>query len=188
MPMREQYIIRGWEKSLSDYTADIVFFGDSITCGGSWASYFEDISVCSLAVPGEGVYHALYRTEMVNNLKPKKIFVMIGVNNISAENYEKIFDNEYKELIDQFKSTQAEVYIQSILPVRIPSSVSNDRIDKANAMLQEIAKTYGCTYIDLHTAFSDENQELKAEYSKDGVHINDDGYELWVSLISELVY
>lgn len=187
MSGREQYIIKGWTKSLADYTADVVFFGDSITCGGDWNEYFEDLTVCNLAVPGDSIEEGLYRTEAVANLEPEKIFVMIGVNNISRSGYEENISEKYRELIEEFSDTGAEIYIQSILPVREPSEVSNERIDTVNEILMDIAEEYSCTYIDLHTSFSDENGELIEEYSKDGTHINEKGYELWVSLIEEYV-
>ncbi len=184
---REEHLIRGWERSLAGCSANIVFFGDSITCGGKWTEYFEGSDVCSLAVPGDRVDQALYRADMVVQLAPRKIFILLGVNGSNDANYKEALQKNYSELIEKFVVTGAEVYIQSILPTRSPSTVENDRINAANEILQNIADKYSCIYIDLYTSFLDENGELKEEYSKDGVHINENGYELWVSLIREYI-
>ncbi len=188
MPQREQYVIDGWTKSLSDYQADVIFLGDSITWGGDWNSYFEDVNLCCLAIPGDEIEQVLYRTDMVVDLEPKKIFIMMGVNGSRNVNYEEILKEKYSELIVRLVETGAEIYIQSILPVCEPSKVSNDRIDGANQILKELADQYGCTYINLHDAFSDEEEKLSLYYSKDGVHINESGYDLWVSLIEGYIY
>ena len=130
MPQREQYVIDAWTKSLSDYRADVVLLGDSITWGGDWSLYFSDVNLCCLAIPGDEIEQVLYRTDMVVDLESKKIFVMLGINGSRNVNYEEI----------------------------------------------------------LHDAFSDESGKLNPQYSKDGVHINESGYDLWASLIEGYVY
>ncbi|MCH1941108.1 GDSL-type esterase/lipase family protein [Holdemania massiliensis] len=182
MPLREQNIILGWNKSLNGYTADIVFFGDSITYLGDWGKYYEDLNVCNLSVSGDTIINATYRATMVEKLNPKKIFIMIGVNNLDEV-------NEYSELLAPFLAIpDVEIYVQSILPVRSPSKISNQKIENANIIIQGISEEYGCIYINLHNAFSDINGELRQEFSKDGIHINEKGYELWTTLINEYVY
>ena len=188
MPAREKNIIKGWTKSLTDSTADIVFFGDSITYGGDWLDYYDDLSVCSLAIPGDSIQTALYRIDMIEGLCPEKLFVMIGVNNVGKMGYEKLISEKFDELVEDLTGTGAKIYVQSILPVRDPSDVSNQQIDTANEIIRDIADNYGCTYINLHDAFSDENGELLKEVSKDGVHINEKGYALWNLLINKYVY
>ena len=89
---REMYIIRGWSNSLNDFNADIVFAGDSITSNGNWSEYFPEIAVCNLGVAGDSVEELNYRINMVEKLNPQKIFLMIGVNNISRHKYRQTIE------------------------------------------------------------------------------------------------
>ncbi len=183
----DERIIRGWTKSLIGFETDIVFFGDSLTCHGNWNGYFPSKNICMLSIPGARISSSIYRTKMVLQLNPKKIFVMLGINDLSSCNWKEIITTEYTKIISQFKETGAQVYIQSILPVRPPSRINNNTIDRANELLKNIANTYSCTYIDLHTEFSDENNQLIKTHTKDGLHLKESGYDLWVSIIKNYV-
>ncbi len=186
---RESYVIKGWAKSIRNEQADIVFLGDSITYGGEWDEYFKDLNVYSIAVPGDSVEEILCKVDMVSSLKPEKIFIMVGTNNISRIGYGNTISQKYEELIIELQNkTSARIFIQSVLPVREPSGLSNTRIDKANDIIKNIAERYSCVYVNLHDEFSNENGELQLEYSSDGCHINESGYIKWVSIIYDLIY
>ena len=187
---REKYMIDGWTESLSDFQADIIFLGDSITCGGEWARYFPEQSVCNLSIPGDGIPFIKYRLPMIEQLKPKKVFVMAGVNNIGAKENrfkKQMFSDEYRDIIEYLDELGVEIYIESILPVCDPSPVCNESIIKANEILKTIASDFNCTYVDLHSLFVDESGCMKSELSKDGVHLKPDSYAIWVEEIEKYV-
>ena len=54
----------------------------------------------------------------------------------------------------------------------------NDQL-KSNASFD----TY--TLIDLHSFFADDNDLIKKELTNDGVHLSEEGYNLWVSVVRE---
>lgn len=184
---REEYIIDGWSASLAYFDADVYFLGDSITYGGDWASYFPDSTVCKLAVPGDDIAQVSYRADMAVNSQTRKVFVMVGVNNLSRGNFEKSIANDYEILIEKLKMCDCEVYIQSILPTREPSEVDNKRVARANEIIKEIAEAKGCIYVDLYSAFLDGNHEMDKSLTKDGIHLNENGYKVWVEQIRDLV-
>ncbi len=184
---REDYILTGWAASLDGFQADIVFMGDSITCGGDLPSFFPERSVCKLAVPGDSIQQVLYRADMVEKLAPKKIFLLVGVNNVSRGNFENTIEENYKLLLKKLTGICDKVYVQSILPVRKPSKVDNARIDRANEIISNLAQEYDCEYIDLQRAFVDEEGELREDLTKDGVHLSEKGYEVWAEQIQEFV-
>lgn len=97
---REQYLTKAWSGSLDDFSADIVFLGDSITANGEWSKWFSDKSICKLAVHGELLDKILYRLDMVEKLEPEKVFLLAGVNNVSRGHYEETI-REYYSLILQ---------------------------------------------------------------------------------------
>jgi len=56
-----------------------------------------------------------------------------------------------------------------------------------NQNIQETAKKYFVEYLDLTMAFIDSKQELNTEYTKDGIHLNDKGYQVWFDCIKALL-
>lgn len=182
---REQYLTKAWCDSLDDFSAEVVFLGDSITAGGNWSKWFPDISVCKLGVPGESLEQIYYRLEMIEKLEPQKVFLLAGVNNISRGHYEETIREYYSLILEDLSKIGCTVYVQSILPVREPSSVDNERIEVANEIIEELALEYGCEFIDIHSVFTDENDELEQELTKDGVYLNDEGYTVWIEQIEK---
>lgn len=123
--------------------------------------------------------------EMVEKLEPQKVFLLAGVNNISRGHYEETIREYYSLILEDLSEIGCTVYVQSILPVREPSSVDNGRIDAANEIVKELALEYGCEFIDIHSAFTDQNDALEQELTKDGVHLNDEGYTVWIDQIKD---
>jgi lysophospholipase L1-like esterase len=122
---------------------------------------------------------------MVETVGATKVFILAGVNNISRGNYDKTIAREYEQLLAELLEMNVEIYIQTIMPVRDPSKVSNGRIRKANEIIVELANNYGCHIIDTYSFMVDENGELKEEYSRDGIHLTSDGYEQWYANLQE---
>uniref|UniRef100_UPI0025F78691 GDSL-type esterase/lipase family protein n=1 Tax=uncultured Faecalicoccus sp. TaxID=1971760 RepID=UPI0025F78691 len=60
---------------------------------------------------------------------------------------------------------------------------SNDQIQKVNQGLRETAKKEKLDYIDLYSALKDDQGNLKAEYTVDGLHLSDAGYQVVQEII-----
>lgn len=165
--------------------ADVVFLGDSITAGGDWESVFADIKVVTLAVPGDSLEGVRQRARMVETVGAERVFLLAGVNNISRGNYEKTIEREYEQLLTKLLNMDVEVYVQTIMPVREPSKVNNERIRKANEIIAVLAKKYDFHLIDTYSVMVDDDGKLKEEYSRDGVHLTSAGYEQWYAELRE---
>lgn len=181
------YLVNSWKNSLNGVTSDTVFVGDSITAQGDWyEKYGDDIRV--LAVPGCRIKEGIQLSEIAVTLSPKKVFVLIGVNNISTLNYEDAIRRDYGELLDVLCESNAKIYVESILPVCEPSSVSNDRIRSANAILEDLAKEHGCEFLDIFDNFLDDSAaRLDKELTKDGIHLNDAGYQVLMNSLDSFI-
>jgi len=175
---------------LSSRPANIVFLGDSITEAGLWHELFPGLDVVNRGIDGNTTTDVLERVDQVFKLKPKKLFLMIGINDLNKKsgtdtailNYKKLFD-----LIDQ-NIPQSKIYVQSILPVNdVWTFIDNTDIPSLNKELKHQANKRSYTYIDLHLAFSDSTGKLKQALSNDGIHLLGAGYELWQSLIKEFL-
>lgn len=53
---------------------------------------------------------------------------------------------------------------------------TNEKIDRANEAVRELAKKHHAKYIDINAPLKDENGNLKAEYTIEGMHIKGNGY------------
>lgn len=123
------------------------------------------------------------------DLKPSKIFINIGTNDLSdsripiselMENYDKIISEI------EAKLPEAIIYLMAYYPVNYEAAAenmkeclkirNNEKIRTANAEVKKLAEKHGQRYIDINKNLMDEQGRLKAEYTIEGLHINEDGY------------
>ena len=53
---------------------------------------------------------------------------------------------------------------------------NNEKIAAANAEVKKLAERHGQRYIDINRNLKDDRGRLKAEYTIEGLHINEAGY------------
>ena len=83
---------------------------------------------------------------------------------------------------------ESELVIQSLLPVTASqdekgSYVNNQRILAYNQVWMELSQQYGCPYLNVAEALTDENGCLPEELSFDGVHLNRAGCGRWLNYL-----
>lgn len=175
---------------LSGTRAEVVFLGDSITQGGRWSELFPGSGAVNRGIGGDTTADVLARLDQVLALEPAKLFVMIGINDLNrglgpdtaTANYQQMFDRIDAALPD------TRVFLQSVLPVNDDwAATNNTHIPTLNAALLAQASARGYTYIDLNSAFSGPNGQLRPELSNDGIHLMGKGYALWREQIQSLV-
>lgn len=181
--------LEAWKRSLQsiDYEAEIAFFGDSITYDGKWENYFKNKKIINLGLPGDTLKQAIDRVDMLSYTNPKKVFVMLGINTFKREKNITIVLNQYEELVEAILQTHVctDIYIQSVLPVSKEKErdyVNNKSLAEFNDKLREIADVKGIHYIDLFSVFVEDGM-MNDIYSYDGVHLTEEGYKLWVSIL-----
>lgn len=175
---------------------DIVFLGNSITDGCEWNELFNNTHIKNRGISGDITVGVLQRLDPILKGKPSKLFLMIGVNDISrGVSADTITDNIAQIIREiRLKSPVTKVYLQSILPFdgengrfknlsgRLPVAVT------ANKLLAELADKEKITYIDLYSHFVDDSTgKLHKKYSNDGLHLMGSGYLLWRDLIRKYV-
>ncbi|MEG2286159.1 MAG: GDSL-type esterase/lipase family protein [Eubacterium sp.] len=170
-----------------DGETDIVFVGDSITEKCEWQEFYKDKVVCNRGIGSDMSEGVLNRLETVVDLNPKKIFIMIGINDLGKEiNSDKTMAN-YQEIIHTLKKLlpESEIYIESILPVEKISSIKNEDVQKLNTKIKALSEQENLEYINLYDLMVDETNHLKDDYSVDGVHLTGEAYQIWIDAISE---
>ena len=173
-------------EALSSAHAAVVFVGDSITEGGLWSEWLSGMNVINRGISGNTTQDILNRMHQIVSVKPDKLFLMIGVNDLNKQLGVEVALRNYTTLFDLIDSQlpHTEVYIQSVLPVNaLWPLIDNTHIPTLNAALVRHADERGYQYIDLHSVFADAEGALKSDLSNDGIHLLAPGYRLWRSEI-----
>ena len=148
----------------TEQPARVVFLGDSITQGGRWAELFPGAGAVNRGIGGDTTQNVLDRLEQIYPLAPEKLFIMIGINDlnrglgpdVAIANYTLLFDNIDKRLPETL------VFVQSVLPVNDSwPSTDNTHVPTLNAALAAEARNRGYTFIDLTSAFSAGDGQLR---------------------------
>ncbi|MGC9366998.1 MAG: GDSL-type esterase/lipase family protein [bacterium] len=188
------------EQNCSIPPGGIVFIGNSITQGFLLQKYFPGTRVYNRGIVADKIGMGddggvLKRLDVsCFQLKPSRIFLMIGINDVAdgRRSVSRIASG-YQLLIDTILDSLpwVELYVHSILPTRDNYSNLNPRIDSLNELLQQIiddrSMEYYVRYIDLHMLFKDQYGNLHEEFTWDGIHLTERGYTLWADFISTLV-
>ena len=177
-------------ETLPKSEAEIIFLGDSLTDLCEWSEFFRNNRIINRGICGDTTDGILNRINNIIDSKPKKLFLMIGINDLNqGVSVENIVEN-YTLILEAFKNQipVTKVFIQSLLPVNNQlrsNGEVNKKIIDLNAKLKELAQTLSFQYIDLFTAFLDKDNQLDAQYTSDGVHLNGQGYLIWKEIIEK---
>ena len=171
---------------------EIIMLGDSITAGGNWEKLLTGYNVANYGIPGDTTDGILLRLEEIYLANPKKVFIMIGTNDIAFINPNfnytiiTVFNN-YKEIVNSLRKNGIEVIIQSTLNVLSENTGrSNDEINKLNNLLKIYCLENDIKYLDINSVLTKDGL-LQKQYTNDGLHLNKRGYEQWkLLLIKEL--
>lgn len=187
---------RSWENCLRQMNThfDVVFYGNSITRNGNFASYFPKVSVCNLGHGGDDLGGMKRRIGMATCLSPKVVFLMAGINDQADKTPLDIFEQKYRDLITTFRDSlpDTELYIQSILPVNskvYESFGTNEHIDSCNQIIKKIAEDASLEYIDLYSLYiKDGELPLSDTKDLDGLHLAPEKYDIWINRIAPIIY
>ncbi len=170
-------------------TGGIVFVGDSITQDYNVYEYFSEYHVYNRGIGGDTTVGLKTRLDVsVFDLKPKTVILMIGTNDLAllkttpetvAQNIKEIIETIKKEL------PSTKIILQSIYPVNesmSPMTVQprkNADIIKINQILAQLQQVI---YVDVFSHL-EKDGVLNPEYSVEGLHINEQGYEVITNLL-----
>ncbi len=193
---------------------DTVFIGDSVTLKladyVNWRRKAEPEFLGTaqfLAVGGLGVGSALWQIsgdslhpevggvkmtleEAVAVLGAKKVYIMLGANDIAFYDTETYLQN-YKTLLYliRTKSPSVKIFIQSITPTTDTRAVppTSDQTFAYDLELARFCLEYGYTYVDVASALRDENGYLPVSLCSDaanmGMHFTDAACEIWLEYL-----
>lgn len=174
---------------------DIVFLGNSITAGANWSTLLNLPQAKNRGISCDITYGVLERLQEVIDRKPAKVFILIGINDISRNIPDSLILANYKKMIERIrKGTQkTQIYFYTLLPVNSSFEKFKNHYGKDDHILfinSEIRKLKSkkVNIVDLYPVFLDKENHLRAELTKDGLHLLPDGYQVWADFLNKYGY
>ncbi len=176
------------KKELLKYE-NIVFFGDSITQFYNLNKYYNQIPVVNSGTSGYTTSDLLATIkEKVYVYNPTKVVLLIGINDMNKKVDDLNILENIKTIASNIKENRpkTKIYIESIYPVDkdryhilVETNVDNNKIREVNKIIKEICDENGYVYINMFDELNNKEQDkLIYEYSTDGLHLSDAGYEV----------
>ncbi|MGP1622256.1 serine hydrolase [Bacteroides heparinolyticus] len=176
---------------------DIVMLGNSLTeNGGDWSARLGKKNVRNRGIIGDEVMGIYDRLHQILPGHPQKLFLLTGVNDVSHDLTTDSIVAMMRTTIDriQRESPETKLYLQSLLPINESFgrykrlTGKTDMIPEINARLEALAKEKKIVFIDLFPLFTEKGTNvLRGNLTNDGLHLNEEGYEIWVKAIRKKV-
>ena len=173
-----------WRARLRKYpntAGEIVFVGDSLIASGPWSELYSPIK--NRGIGGETTAGLLDRLDEVTESLPSKVFLLIGTNCLAADIPLAQVVRNYRKILERIRaaSPRTKTYLIGVLPVNQHFAAGpvhdNGMIRDLNDRLRQLAGEIGnIEYIDATGALSDQQGDLRKEFSEDGLHLTLDGY------------
>ena len=192
----------------SSFFDDAVFIGDSVTLKLSYyAASSGELGKATFLTRGSyGVNHAVTDSmllsfqgremkveEAVKATGAKKVFIMLGMNDIALYGIDKTVEN-WKTLISRIKSAcpNVTIYVQSMTPIWTggeTGGLTNANMDEYNKKLETAVKAAGCQFIHVAPYMKDATGGLATLYCSDSfVHVTDEGSAAWIKVLKAYQY
>lgn len=121
-----------------------------------------------------------------------KVYLSLGVNELGYYNDQGFYDS-YCQAIDAIREAQpnAVIYIQGLIPLNEEviaqtggkSYLTNEHLRVYNDLMRQAAEEKQVVFLDLYSEFVDENGQLPADASKDGIHLGKTYCQKWLAYL-----
>jgi len=168
-------------RKLPNTPAEIDFVGDSLVGDGPWSEFFSEVH--NRGIGGDTVSGVLGRLGEITEGKPRKLFLLIGTNDLAASVPDAQYLRHYRTLLERIReeSPETAVTVLAIFPVNMTfpnkPTFDNARVVETNRQLKGLVAEFpGVRFLDLTRYLVDDTGSLRRDFSTDGMHLNVDGY------------
>jgi lysophospholipase L1-like esterase len=180
-------------KSYPNSAKDIIFLGNSITAGADWMELLGRTDVRNRGISGDITFGILERLSEITEGKPARVFILIGINDISRNVPDSFIIDNYRKIIQRIKSQspKTKIYFHTLMPVNNEFAQFKNHYNKdehilyVNEELKKLAVKEKITLIDLYPHFLDSVKKLDKKYTIDGLHLNAEGYKVWANVLKK---
>lgn len=184
--------------NLLSSSGGILFLGDSLTDFYPVSEFFPCKNIYNRGVAGNTTLDVLNRLDDCLQLKPKKLFLQIGINDLiyygpKNATTEKVADRIIS-IAESFRD--CEVFVLSLYPINkkrhtispiILRHCTTDRIIAVNERLRALCEEKNFTFIDIYPLLTDERGVLDDRYGIEGLHLTMEGYEVVTRKLKEFI-
>lgn len=190
---KEKIVTKKVEKEVQVVPDNYLFLGDSLTDYFDLETYFPGQPVVNSGIAGNTTDQILASMKTrVYDYNPSKIFLLIGTNDLRDGKSQEAVVQNVEKIIEEIQTNrkQAEIFVESLYPVNgsVSSAVgvrSNEAIQNINAQLEKYCKKKNLTYIDMYSKLQDEQGNLQTQYTVDGLHLSDEGYQIVAGVLQK---
>ena len=171
---------------------DVLLLGDSIIAYLPFKAY-QLTHWINQGIPGDTTDGVIRRLDLAFSVKPKIVLIHIGSNDfVLTDNSEDQIIHNIQLIISFFESHDINTYLLSVTPIltnHIKTNTTytdqrtNDKINHLNKRLKAITNNY----IDVNGVLKDDQDQLNPSYTKDGVHLNDEGYQIFIKKVKTFI-
>jgi lysophospholipase L1-like esterase len=193
---------------------NVLFLGDSITAGWAgngkdvWKERYEKLNAANFGIGGDRTQHVLWRIEngeLDGAIKPKVIVLMIGTNNVGADDADKIAEGVTKIVKTAQAKTGAKVLLLGVFPRGITEKqaaeskdpkkiaaakntpMNREKIARINEVISKLDDGKTVRYLDIKDKFLAADGTLSPDIMPDYLHLTKPGYEIWADAIDPLL-
>jgi lysophospholipase L1-like esterase len=173
----------------------VVFMGDSITEGWSLGTSFPGEGFINRGIGGQQTWQMAARFPAdALDLKPDLVVFLGGTNDIGGNVAHDVILANIQAMIRVCRENKVRLIVSPVLPVSNYNPAYQraqrrppEKILEFNAALRTLCHAEGARYLDLHSALVDEAGFLGAHLSRDGLHLNADGYKIISPLVQKAI-
>jgi lysophospholipase L1-like esterase len=200
--IKKHYNLKLSEIAHRDYDKEqIVLLGDCVIENLDIEKYFKGYAIYNNGISGDttvSLIETLYKRAI--KYKPSKLFISIGSNDFGFDNRTvKDVYNNIIEIIKEIKkrSKKTEIYLLTVVPVNpanddyinreFVDSRDNSEISMLNYYLKNYAVRNRIKFVDINKHLKNNFDQLNLDYSIDGFHLNEMGYQVITDLVKQYV-
>jgi len=171
---------------------DVAFIGDSITQGwessgrAAWDASFAPLKAANFGFSGDRTQHVLWRIQNgeVTAANPKVIVMMIGTNNLAADQPAQVAEGVCAIVDELLAKTRAKILLLGIFP-RAEAPENPLRLAAAEATRLFYARLHNprVNELDIGKSLTRTDGTLRMLLLPDALHLNAAGYSIWAKAI-----
>ena len=162
---------------------EVAFLGDSLTDGCDINKYYPEFLALNRGIGGDRTYDVIARLDYsIYDIEPQVVVLLIGGNNLDT-----MFD-DYEDILKGFKDNipNTKVVLVSLTPLGEKYQSKNNLVKENNKIIETYASKYGYEYVNVFDdLYSKEIDAIYPEYTVDGAHLTDAGYQILTGKIKE---
>ena len=153
--------------------------------------------IINSGVWGDRTDHAHKRLENdVYSYKPKKVFILLGINDVGYGRTNDDIASRIETIIGDIQENcpYSEIFLISVYPLNISDFAEwyspmregiNDIVDDMNESLLKLTTKLDVKYLDIAQYLKNDNNEMKKEFTVEGLHLTDEAYEVISGFLEE---